>query len=631
MLSSRSAIGILLLGTFLLYGQTLFFEFVAVDDPTLVLENRILHQLTFESFCQIWNPFALRSQLGTEYLPLRDLSYAFDYYFWGLNPLGYHLTNLLFFALGVALLFFLLRQHPQTAPYAFSASFLFVIHPLHCESVAWVSSRKDVLALFFFLATLLSFPPPQDRAIPQLYFSKKRYFCAFFCFLAGLLSKMTVVSLPCLLVLCYGKTWKAHPYHAFKALAPFFLLALFFAILSVWIGSLVGTVKWQRGVLESWAFLPLIFWSALLHFFFPVSLNLIYTPWPLWSTWTLYVGAGIAFLFFFYLLWRSCSLALHRFSLFHFCVYASLLSALPVSNLIPIPFLKADRYLLIPSIGACLLLSYLLGRCSRKYHLLAYLILGLSWSILTFKQLQYWQNSLRLGERTLQLAPHDPSAQILLADAYLAKEQYPLAEKYYQLLLNSSPQNWKALVNLGFLYQKQNRLEEALLCLKQAYALTKDLKETSAQQGLSRYNPQGKLQQDLFIGVLVGQTLALLFHRKDDFFSARRIAHEVYQKAPLWPMAPYTLALIYAKEGEKTYNAGRITNAKGWVEKALVQDPHFAEAHELLAKLCLMRGEYESAFQHFHKSSQLYLQEQRFEDASLLQSWIQKTLNSFKK
>ena len=118
-----------------------------------------------------------------------------DYQIFGLNPSGYHLINLLFHVLNTLLLFLILRRMTKTLwPSAFVAA-LFAIHPLHVESVAWITERKDVLSTFFWMLTLGAYSYYVEH--PGL----RRYFLVFLFFVLGLMAKPMLVTLPFVLLL----------------------------------------------------------------------------------------------------------------------------------------------------------------------------------------------------------------------------------------------------------------------------------------------------------------------------------------------------------------------------------------------------------------------------------------------
>jgi hypothetical protein len=161
------------------------------------------------------------------YGPLTLLSYAFDYRMGRLKPLTYHTTNLLFHLLNCILVFWLVNLLSGAAPVAFLVAMLFGIHPLHVESVAWISERKDVLYSFFFLSSLISYVK---------YLHKKQtlfYILSLLLFLASCLSKAMAITLPFVLFLIeYLLRHKIDKKTLFGKL-PFGLISLVFCIITL--------------------------------------------------------------------------------------------------------------------------------------------------------------------------------------------------------------------------------------------------------------------------------------------------------------------------------------------------------------------------------------------------------------
>ncbi|MBN1363427.1 MAG: hypothetical protein JW976_01345, partial [Syntrophaceae bacterium] len=139
--------------TFAVYWQVNQFDFVDIDDGIYVTEN--FHIKSLKSLDGIlWAFGSMGKKYGEIWNPLVWLSLMLDYKLYGLNAGGYHLTNLTLHILSTLLLFWLFnRATKEIWPSAFVAA-VFALHPLHVESVAWISERKDVLSAFFWMLTL---------------------------------------------------------------------------------------------------------------------------------------------------------------------------------------------------------------------------------------------------------------------------------------------------------------------------------------------------------------------------------------------------------------------------------------------------------------------------------------------
>jgi tetratricopeptide (TPR) repeat protein len=173
------------------YGRTACFPFVNYDDPHFISENPFLAGgLSLEGI-----RWAFTTDLDTQWIPLTWLSRLLDVSLFGMNAGGHHLVNALIHLANAILLYALFRRMTGREMASALVAALFAVHPLHVESVAWVTERKDLLGGFFFLACLLAYVRYCDRP------TAARYLAALFLFALGLLSKPTVVTLPFVLLL----------------------------------------------------------------------------------------------------------------------------------------------------------------------------------------------------------------------------------------------------------------------------------------------------------------------------------------------------------------------------------------------------------------------------------------------
>ena len=127
--------------------------------------------------------------------PLIWLSFMFDYQLHGLNAGGYHLTNLILHILSALLLFWLFNRMTGAIWRSAFVAVFFALHPLHVESVAWISERKDVLSAFFWMLTLCLYVYYTEKPVIR------RYLSVLFCFICALMSKPMVVTLPIVMIL----------------------------------------------------------------------------------------------------------------------------------------------------------------------------------------------------------------------------------------------------------------------------------------------------------------------------------------------------------------------------------------------------------------------------------------------
>ncbi len=177
--------------TLAVYWQVNHYSFVNFDDRAYVTENsRIQSGITLDGF-----RWAFNTKYADLWNPLIWLSFIFDYQLHGLNSGGYHLTNLILHIMSVLLLFWLFNRMTGAIWKSAFVAALFALHPLHVESVAWISERKDVLSAFFWMLTLCLYVYYTEKPVI------KRYLFVLFSFGCALMSKPMVVTLPVVMIL----------------------------------------------------------------------------------------------------------------------------------------------------------------------------------------------------------------------------------------------------------------------------------------------------------------------------------------------------------------------------------------------------------------------------------------------
>ena len=178
--------------TLIVFWQVQNHEFLNFDDPLYVVDNP--HVQRGLSLRSVWWSFGL-FETGPNWIPLSWLSHMVDYQLYGLNPKGHHFNNLLLHIVNTLLLFIVLNRMTKAVWRSALVAALFAVHPLHVESVAWVSERKDVLSTFFWMLTLWAYARYVEKP------GVKRYLPALLFFVLGLMSKSMLVTLPFLLLL----------------------------------------------------------------------------------------------------------------------------------------------------------------------------------------------------------------------------------------------------------------------------------------------------------------------------------------------------------------------------------------------------------------------------------------------
>ncbi|HWY38489.1 MAG TPA: hypothetical protein VNY73_08020 [Bacteroidia bacterium] len=220
LLTGKTLLSILGL-TFILFAKTITYKFVSLDDPAYVTNNPYIKEFSLSGIAAIFSSF-----YNFNYHPLTTILYAIEFKLFGLNAAGYHFISLLLHLLNVVLVFSLLLKITGRKEIAIVCSLLFGVHPMHVESVAWVSEQKDLLYTLFYLLSIGCYVNYIHNK------SKKQYGFTLLFFILSLLSKPAAITLPFILFLLdlyYGK--KFNKISVFEKV-PFLLLSTLFAVLT---------------------------------------------------------------------------------------------------------------------------------------------------------------------------------------------------------------------------------------------------------------------------------------------------------------------------------------------------------------------------------------------------------------
>ncbi|MBE7415129.1 MAG: tetratricopeptide repeat protein [Deltaproteobacteria bacterium] len=417
--------------SFAVYLPSLGFEFVDLDDPSYVTGNPDIRGLDLKQ--------AFTSVVVGTWVPVTFLSFTLDYAIWGLNPLGYHLTNSALHAANVFLVALLGARLAGTRGgfgarglflIALSAGLLFGLHPLRVESVVWISERKDVLNAFFFLLGILSY----------LGYAKHKkassYILALVFFVLSLLSKPMTVTMPLVLLIL-----DFYPFDRFRKEGwtrpvieklPFFMLSLATGLITVWSQS-----KAMVTVQE------LVF-SGRLHVAERGYLFYIYktlAPMDLAPLYPRNFQTGLNLHFAAYALALLAITALAVYLRRRSGVFIAVWAYFAVTLLPVIGFLQvgmqaaADRYTYIPGMGLAVLAAAGAGWAAGKNRsafapvLASVVAASALLSFTTLGQAGVWKDSLSLWSHQVRLFPDYAYGYVNRGAVYLAKGMYEDAIK----------------------------------------------------------------------------------------------------------------------------------------------------------------------------------------------------------
>jgi len=450
---------------FVAYANILGNFFTNWDDEHLIVKNKGIRSLDLL--------FLLRN-FHISYPPLTVLSHSLDHLFWGFNPIGYHLTDIMLYALSVLTFFFICVCLLGDSRAGFLAGAIFLLHPLHVESVAWLSSRKDGLGMLFYLLGFLSY----------LHFSKAGgtrfiWLSALF-YLCALWAKPFTVTLPLALVLydLLLGTRRSRVAESIRNKLPYALPLLITALATVFLDPHNETSLPYHGGSAFITFLAVL--KVMGHYLrmllLPVRLSALYVV-------SLPSRLGEMSCVFPLLIWLAllagAAAARKRSPVFCFCILWSILSLLPVLQIIPTNVIKADRYLYLPTAALSLLAgSWMAGRRSAalgRRTILIFTALLTCLMLLTISRNIVWESSFSLWRSVLALNPSNADAYNNLSIAYARIGMYQDAEDAARKALELRPGFASAHNNLANVYRLTGRNDEALVELQKAMELTKDI------------------------------------------------------------------------------------------------------------------------------------------------------------
>src|SRR4030043_860891 len=243
-------IAILALG---IYFNSISNNFVNWDDPGLILKNQRIRSLEWQNIKEIFTP-----KKAATFQPIRMLSYAIDYHFWKLNPMGYRITNILFYILTSIMVFFTLRllsaslqEHaPPNSRHrvALFGAFLFAAHPVHVEAVTWLAARKEVLqGFFFFLAFYFYLKGREEKDRKRMIY----LVLVLFSVLLATLSKPSAVVFPGVILIYEisksGKKWIGFFKTHWVFISLSFVISIIFTFILLKVMYEAGGIKPFRG------------------------------------------------------------------------------------------------------------------------------------------------------------------------------------------------------------------------------------------------------------------------------------------------------------------------------------------------------------------------------------------------
>ncbi len=437
--------------------------FVNWDDDRYVTENVMIKNLSFSGIQNVFFSFH-----ESNYHPLSLLSYMIEYFFFNYNPLVYHLTNLLLHLCNALLVFWIILLLSSNISVSFLTAIIFGIHPIHVESVAWISERRDVLYTLFFLGSLVCY----------LYYKRGRgmkyYLLSIVLFILSLLSKAMAVVLPfILLLLDYFLNSSFNKKELAKKI-PFLAVSSIFLVITCLARHAAGDIQVQNKMaflldgLHNTIFSIVFYITKLI---LPVKLSILY---PEYNTFHfLFLVSPFIIVIFLILIFFSAKYTkkiIFGSSFFLICLLPVLLVPSRSS------WGPNDRYVYVASIGLLYIVSecfiWALRKintvCVHNVRFLRSVIFGISiivigiLAVLTWDRCKVWKDSITLWNDVLNNYPLVATAYNSRGAEYLARKEYTKAYADFVKTLSIDQNYYEAYFNLGSLYSIKGNYNEAI-------------------------------------------------------------------------------------------------------------------------------------------------------------------------
>jgi tetratricopeptide (TPR) repeat protein len=519
-ISVKLALILLVAFTFITLVPSLRNGFVFWDDPQYVTENPYMGASLHTFFTTYWL---------SNYHPLTMMGYSAIHHFAGNNPLAYHFTDLVIHILNTVLVFYIIYNllQQKNIVIAFVTALLFGIHPMHVESVTWISELKDVLYTFFFLSALLSYVVYVQNKLQLKYLA-----AALGLFVISLLAKGQAVTLPvCFLLVDYfiGRKWSLR---IITEKVLFFALSVTFGIVAIKAqGTAINQDYTHSFQNLFWGFYGLSMY--IVKSVFPFRLSGIY-PYPYTGVRDIpliaYISPlliiGIAALA--YIKWRKNKFVIFGL-LFFLGNIVTVLKFIPVGDAI-----IADRYSYIPYIGLFFIAGYLCSlllknekiKKTNLYVAGAVLLVGIS--SLSFARTMVWKDSYSFWGDVIKKQPNYWRAYYCIGEEYYNIGKYDSAMVYFtkatvsDKLCPPDPYMWRGVTEL----EKLNNIDGAIVDFQKVI----DFPNKSDPSQID-----GRLN------------LGLAYFRKGQTEPAIKLYNEVIAMVPNEPKAYFQRGLAYDK------------------------------------------------------------------------------------
>jgi protein O-mannosyl-transferase len=615
-------IGLILIATTMtVFWQVKNDQFIDLDDHLYVTTNA--HVRTGLSVRNV--AWAFTTTHAANWHPLTWLSHMVDCQIFGLNAGRHHLTSALIHSANSTLLFLVLTWMTGALWRSALVAALFALHPLHVESVAWISERKDVLSTLFWMLTMWAYLSYVKRPAPG------RYLLSLFTFACGLMAKPMLVTLPFVLLLLdywplerfqHGhasgdintanqgsavseeRRWSA--FHLIWEKIPFFALTAASSITTFFAQRSEGAVRsieqFPLKIRIANAFLSYVryigktIWPQGLAVFYPHPGEAL----PMGHA----VAAGMLLVGITIMVIRARRR--YPYLAVGWCWYLGTL--VPVIGLVQAGGQAlADRYTYVPLIGLFIILAWGVSEFWAKWHQVRILVpivatlVVLASGVGSWCQLHYWQNSVRLFEHTLQVTTNNSLIHNNLGNVFSEQGRFDEAIGHFNQALEIRPNHPDTHMNLAVALTRQGRFDEAMGHFNQALEIRPNHPDTHMNLAVALMR-QGRFEEAV---VHFSKALEL---RPNDPTTHLNLAVALVHLGRVEPaIAHYAKtieldpnhAIAHNNLGNAFALQGKVDEAASEFSRALEINPNYSEAHNNLGVILARQGKLDQAVAHF--------------------------------
>jgi tetratricopeptide (TPR) repeat protein len=551
------------------FGNTLNHGFVW-DDHEIIVLNPLLQDLS-----NIPRFFLLEDVAAGPtgyYRPITYISFALDQALWGLNPVGFNITNLILHILAVLLFYRLIYTLFRNDRLAFYTALIFSLHPVVGESVNFhAGGRNTLLCACFALASLIS------------YVNEKRLRSLLFFGLA-IFSKEFALLLPALFLL-HDATSKKRKNWA-EYLPYLFTIVIYLGLRSAAVAQ--GNLLKSINISENFWIVPQTIICYLKIMIAPIDLKTLYdvnnqVTWFSFITYSLLLLAIVVIAAVF----RKKTEILFGIAMF-------LLFLLPVTNLFPLgTTMMADRYAYFSLFGFSLVLAYGISRLQTQVGIVVMVLLCALYISIDVRRNSYWKDDVALFTQMTKDAPEVFVGFMNLGTSYFNRHDYVNAEKYLTAIPDKKDLTSTFLLNAGRTLWEMGRPEKAIPLLEQAITMDRDsylayllagaLHEEMGRPDIARSyrekaksltpHPSGSARQKAVSAHRNGQARMAEGHD----VKAELLFNEALSSDPFFMPAIIDLGILAARKGDAT-------SAMRYFRRAAVLDPHNPTVYDHLSR-----------------------------------------------